>query len=71
MTGLRSWNAIDSAGVYGPAGANTERAGIQRRIDRWLRANGVYKLTEVLVVSDEFSVDGRLVLKNGRPVPSR
>ena len=65
----RSWNFADSAGTYGPRGGTPERSSVQRRLDRWLKVDGAWKLREVLVLSDESSVNGRLMLKNGRPIP--
>jgi catechol 2,3-dioxygenase-like lactoylglutathione lyase family enzyme len=67
----RSWNFADTAGIYGARGGTPERSNLQRRLDRWVKTPAGYKLAEVLVVSDESSVDGRLLLKNGKPVPAR
>ena len=66
---VHSWNFADTAGTYGPAGATHARATVQRRIDRWVKSGAAPKLREVLVISSESTLDGKLVLKNGRPVP--
>jgi hypothetical protein len=66
---LQSWNFADTAGTYGPAGATHERSTIQRRLDRWVKSGMAPKLREVLVISSESSLDGKLVLKNGRLMP--
>jgi hypothetical protein len=69
ISALQSWNFVDTVGTYGTVGATHGRSTLQRRIDRWVRISGAMKLREVLVISSESLLDGKLVLKNGRPVP--
>ena len=65
----QSWNFVDAAGTYGAANLTRGRSTAQRRIDRWVMTNGAYKLREVLLIGSESQVDGKLILKNGRPIP--
>lgn len=52
----------------GPAGEQRLRATEQRRLDRWVRIGGAWKLLAATVVDDETYVDGVLTAKNGTPV---
>jgi hypothetical protein len=63
------WNFDDTQGRYGPAGVARSRDGTQRRIDRWIRIGDVWKLKRAEVIGDEILIDGRLVSKDGYPVP--
>ncbi len=53
----RSWNFADTAGTYGPRGGTPERVSVQRRLDRWLKIDGAWKLREALVMTNETSVN--------------
>lgn len=53
----------------GPAGEQRVRATEQRRLDRWVRADGAWRLLSATVVDEETYVDGVLSARNGVPVP--
>lgn len=52
----------------GPAGQQRVRSSEQRRLDRWVRRAGEWKLVSATVVNDEQYLDGQLNAKNGVPV---
>ncbi len=52
----------------GPAGQERLRATEQRRLDRWMRTSGTWRLVTATVVDEETYVDGVLTAKNGVPV---
>lgn len=53
----------------GPAGQERLRSLEQRRLDRWARRAGEWKLVSATIVDDEQYLDGQLSAKNGVPVP--
>ena len=64
-----TWVFADTAGRYGARGAELERAGLQRRVDKWVRSGADWRLRQVTIIGEEISVGGRLVNKDGKPVP--
>jgi hypothetical protein len=68
VTTRTTWNFVDTAGVYGTAGVTRERDGTQRRIDTWVRTGADWRLREVAVISEEASIDSRVILRNGKRV---
>jgi hypothetical protein len=52
----------------GPAGQQRVRSSEQRRLDRWVRRAGEWKLISATVVDDEQYLDGQPSAKNGVPV---
>ena len=63
------YNFTDTPGRYGTAGAVVERDGKQRRLDSWVREGGEWRLRSVNIVGDEIMVGGKLIVRDGRPVP--
>jgi hypothetical protein len=64
-----SYKTVDSAGRMGPPGATHERAVATKWFDHWLREGSAYSLRRTDIISEEISVDGRLTIRDGRPVP--
>lgn len=52
----------------GPAGAQRLRATEQRRLDRWVRVGGEWRLASAMIVNEETALDGVLSLRNGASV---
>lgn len=53
----------------GPVGQQRLRSSEQRRLDRWVRIAGEWKLASAKVVDDEQYLDGQPSARNGVPVP--
>lgn len=60
---------VDTAGRYGERGAEVERSGTERRLDRWVRAGSDWRLRQVAIIGQEITMGGRLVTKDGKPAP--
>jgi hypothetical protein len=69
VTVRRVWKFPDNAGTFGPKGEYHERSMVERRIDRWVKLGGAWKLREVASVSADLSIDGRLVNRDGVIIP--
>jgi hypothetical protein len=69
VTSERSWRFPDAAGNYGKAGEYHYTRSVQRRIDRWVKLAGAWKLRESAVVGAELYIDGRLTSRDGVPLP--
>lgn len=52
------------------AGGPPAREVAQRRLDRWVHANGGWRLASAAIVAEEVHASGRMVRRDGRPVPA-
>ena len=52
------------------AGGPPAREVLQRRLDRWVRTDGAWRLTSAAIVAEEVHASGRAVRRDGRPVPA-
>jgi hypothetical protein len=61
----RAWKFPDNVGTYGPKGDYHERAVTERRLDKWQKIGGAWKLRESALVGAELSIDGKVVNRDG------
>ena len=64
----RSWKFPDTAGRFGAAGDYRERVTTERRLDRWVRISGQWKLAEAALVGSEQQIEGKVTARDGRAV---
>lgn len=64
-----TWNFVDTTGASVPRGTTRLQESRQRRLDRWERVGGQWRLKEAQVVNSEVLVDGRLSYRNGLTLP--
>jgi hypothetical protein len=69
VTLTMSHKFVDTQGRYGSAGETRPRTIEHQRLDRWIRNGDGWQLASAALLSDEIRVDGKLVVRNGRPVP--
>jgi len=69
VSSFQSYAFADTAGRYGARGADAERTGTERRIDRWVRAGADWRLRSVSIIGLEILMNGKLVTKDGKAVP--
>jgi hypothetical protein len=69
VTADRSWKFPDNSGNYGPKGDYHETRNVQRRIDKWMKLGGAWKLRESAVVGTELYIDGRMTSRDGVTLP--
>lgn len=69
VTLTMSHKFVDTQGRYGAAGESRPRTIEHQRLDRWIRSGDTWQLANAALLSDEIRVDGKLVVRNGRPVP--
>jgi hypothetical protein len=69
VTVRRGWKFPDNAGSFGTKGDYHERSTIERRVDRWVKLSGAWKLRESATVAAELFIDGRLVNRDGVILP--
>lgn len=68
LTARRSWKFPDTAGRYGAAGEYRERKSLDRRLDRWVKLDGQWKLVESALIGTEVQIEGKVTIRDGRPV---
>ena len=68
VSGRLSYRFTDDAGRFGTAGREHERGTVERWIDSWVRHNGAWRLVRTWVFSDEVFMDGRVIVRDGRPL---
>jgi hypothetical protein len=71
VTVRRAWKFPDNAGSFGTKGDYHDRSTIERRVDRWVKLGGAWKLRESATVGAELFIDGRLVNRDGVILPRR
>jgi hypothetical protein len=69
VTVRRAWKFPDNTGAFGTKGDYHDRSVIERRIDRWVKLAGAWKLRESSIVGAELSIDGRVINRDGVIIP--
>jgi hypothetical protein len=64
----QSYRIVDTQGRMGAAGAAHTRAGTQRWIDVWVKRGDTWRLRRTRLIADESSLDGKVTVRDGRPV---
>ena len=64
----RAWKFPDTAGRFGTAGEYRERVTTERRLDRWVKSSGQWKLVEAALIGSEQQIEGKVTARDGRAV---
>ena len=66
---VSGYRVVDDSGRFGPRGQTVQRGSATRMLDRWVRVVGQLKLVRTEILSEEISTNGRVTIRDGRPVP--
>jgi hypothetical protein len=69
VTSNYTWVVADTGGRYGPRGGEVERGGVERRVDKWVRSSGDWRLRQVSIIGLEVSMGGKVVSRDGKAIP--
>ncbi len=68
---IMSYKFVDGTGRYGPANEQRVRTVEHRRLDRWIKRDGTWMLSNAALVGEEVAIDGRVVSRNGRTLDEK